>query len=83
VLNRADSFGVKGFIFASRTLNDTLKALTLVKTTKNSFTTLGLHPLLSTEPLAEKNIPFDCDPTQQDEAFEVYFQKMDQKLKDD
>jgi Tat protein secretion system quality control protein TatD with DNase activity len=43
-LKRADAFGIKGLLIASKTVEEVQNSLQLCELKDNMFTTIGLHP---------------------------------------
>ena len=59
MLKRADAFGVKGFIIASKTSEEVQNALQLCLKKDNMFTTIGLHPYRIEDPFKGLSISKD------------------------
>ena len=81
VIERANLFGVKKFLFASTNIADAKISYKLSLKSKDFYSTIGIHPCRAIEPYKSAHLKYDTlNMTQKNDALKKYIDEIDKML---
>lgn len=79
VIERANLFGVKKFLFAAGYIEDAQTSIELASKSENFYATIGVHPCRALEPYKEAKLDA-LTAEQQKDKLDAYFQEIEKMI---